>query len=90
MRTRGGGGRTNLAVSNTKLKQEVWSFVTCFEESTHSVDNLYKYLKIKYYNGLTNVPSIVAICLEQPRKELAVLEEVAVKLSPALRKTIKS
>ena len=47
MRTRGGGGRTGLAVSHTKLKQEVWSCVTCLKESTHSVDNLYKYLKIK-------------------------------------------
>jgi hypothetical protein len=34
-------------VSHTKLKQEVWSCVRYYMESTQSVDNLYKYLKNK-------------------------------------------
>ena len=91
MRTRGGGGRTDLAVSHTKLKQEVWSCVRCFKESTQSVDNLYKYLKIKdIFYGLTNSPSTFAICLVEPRIALVAEPLLATTLSPALQKTIKS
>jgi len=62
-----------------------------YKESTHSVDNLYKYLINKrIYDGLTKFPEISAICLEQPRTTISFAVLWHVRLSPAFKKTIKS
>ena len=61
------------------------------KESTQGVDNLYKYLINKgIFYGFTKFPLISAICLVVPSKIPNVLSEVALKLSPACKKTLKS
>ena len=61
------------------------------KESTQGVDNLYKHLINKdIYIGLTKLPEISAICLVDPLKTASLVSVLAIKLSPAAKKTIKS